>query len=115
MYRSRIGIIHTVECRNTAERIQNGYTLSKVRHRNTYTNLGPNGRRVNVHRIFSRLSEVLFPLQIARDTDIPNRERNARPHLELTRNRMAEAALIHKRIYVMVPILCKAHVVITMV
>ena len=95
--RCRVRVIEAVESRHAAESIQERNSLSKVRNSHTDANLRPQRSRINVHRVFASLRKVLFPLQIASDTDIPNRERNARSHLELTRYGVAEIALVYSQ------------------
>ena len=97
------------------ETIQEGNALRKVRDSDTDTNLGPHRRRIDIEGVLAGLREIFLPLQIARKRDIPNRERNARSHLELTRYGVAEIALVYKRIDMAVSVLTKAFIVVAIV
>ena len=115
MNRSSIGVIKSMVCRHTAEAVQEGHFLGKVRHRHAHTDLRPHRRGIDIHGVFSGLGEIFLPLQVTRYANVPNRERNARPHLELTGYRMPKVTLINNRIYMVVSILGKAHIIVSMI
>ena len=89
-FRHGAAIVKAAIQAHATEAVEQRYLLGDIRDRKPNAKSREERRRIDIQRVFTRLREVLFPLEVRRNRNIPERQGKARRNLQRTRHRIAE-------------------------